>query len=116
MPIHTSACHRGLRCPTSVNASTVDVHGNQQYQSLVGPGTFGQAARQFESLPIDVGEDAFSLFMGFASGVSTVAGEAVLGVVELLSDPIGFAEQMLQLGAAILERPGIVAQLPELRR
>jgi hypothetical protein len=98
--------------PVTVDASTTDTHGNRKRKELSGPDTFGQAADKYANFPGSPGKNGFVTRMGFSSGASTVVGETVAGLIEIVTDPLGYAEQMAQLGAMIADNPAILSELP----
>ncbi|WP_228841667.1 hypothetical protein [Haloarcula sp. CBA1127] len=110
--IYTGAT--GFFTPVTVDARATDAHGNTKRKELSGPDTFGQAADKYARFPANPGKGGFVAWMGFSSGTSTVAGESVAGIAEMISNPIGYAEQMAQLGATIASNPAILTKLPEM--
>ncbi|SFR97753.1 hypothetical protein SAMN05216559_1908 [Halomicrobium zhouii] len=104
----------GLFRPTTVDVETTDVHGNERRQAIKGPDTFGQAARAYDTIPIDAGETGFVGLMSFSSGTTTVLGESIVGIVEMVTNPGKFVDQMVQLGQMILDNPAIITKLPGL--
>ncbi|WP_226012994.1 dockerin type I domain-containing protein [Halomicrobium salinisoli] len=98
--------------PADVDVRTVDVHGNADRRTLQGPDGFGEAARTYDRLPIEAGETGFVGLMSFSSGVTTVVGEAIFGIVEMLTNPRQYAEQMIQFAEMIVDNPAIITKLP----
>jgi hypothetical protein len=104
----------GFCTPVTVDARATDAHGNTKRKELSGPDTFGQAAGEYARFPANPGKGGFVAWMGFSSGTSTVARGSVAGVAEMISNPIGYAEQMAQLGTTIANNPAILTKFPEL--
>jgi hypothetical protein len=104
----------GFFTPVTVDARATDVHGNSKRKELSGPDTFGQAADSYASFPASPGKGGFVAWMGFSSGASTVVGESVAGIAEMVSDPVGYASQMAQLATTIANHPAIILKMPQL--
>ncbi|GAA3879634.1 hypothetical protein GCM10022627_35730 [Haloarcula argentinensis] len=98
--------------PTTVDIETTDIHGNSKRQTISGPDTYGQAAREYEKLPTVASERGFISFMGYVSAGTTVGKESVVGIVEMVAHPLQYAEQMHQLGKTIISNPAIVTKMP----
>ncbi|WP_252718773.1 dockerin type I domain-containing protein [Haloarcula sp. CBA1122] len=110
--IYTGAT--GFFTPVTVDASATDIHGNRKRKELSGPDTFGQAADKYASFPASPGKGGFVAWMGLSSGASTVVGESVAGVAQMVSDPGGYASQMAQLATTIANNPAIITKLPQM--
>lgn len=104
----------GFFNPASVDVKAVDVHDNQKRRTIKGPDSFGGAAAKYDQLPANPGEDGLIGLMAFSSGVTTVVREAIFGVVELLTNPLGYLDQMRQFGEMIANNPEIIFKLPQL--
>ncbi|WP_191907525.1 right-handed parallel beta-helix repeat-containing protein [Haloarcula sp. CBA1131] len=98
--------------PTTVDIETTDIHGNSKRQTISGPDTYGQAAREYEKLPTVASERGFISFMGYVSAGTTVGKESVVGIVEMVAHPLQYAEQMHQLGQTVKSNPAIVSKMP----
>ncbi|WP_225334164.1 hypothetical protein [Halomicrobium urmianum] len=98
--------------PADVDVRTVDVHGNDDHRTLQGPDGFGEVARTYDQLPIEASETGFVGLMSFSSGVTTVAGEAIFGIVEMLTNPVQYAQQMIQFTEMIANNPSIITKFP----
>ncbi|MGB9951150.1 hypothetical protein ACOZ4F_01950 [Haloarcula marismortui] len=97
-----------------LEVSATDIHDNRKRTELSGPDTFGQAADKYASFPASLGKGGFVAWMGLSSGASTVVGESVAGVAQMVSDPGGYASQMAQLATTIANNPAIITKLPQM--
>ncbi|EMA07828.1 hypothetical protein C437_08898 [Haloarcula vallismortis ATCC 29715] len=110
--IYTGAT--GFFTPVTIDASATDIHDNRKRKELSGPDTFGQAADKYASFPASPGKGGFVAWMGLSSGASTVVGETVAGVAQMVSDPGGYASQMAQLATTIANNPAIITKMPQM--
>ena len=104
----------GFFVPARMDVETVDVHDTSTRRTIKGPDSFGSAADKYSQLPINPGKNAFVGFMALSSGVTTVIAETIVGIVDLLTDPLGVVDQIRQFGEAVLDNPAILLQLPQL--
>ncbi|MDS0261033.1 hypothetical protein NDI56_16660 [Haloarcula sp. S1CR25-12] len=104
----------GLISPTTVDVEVEDTHGNERRQEVSGPDSFGKMADVYSQIGIRTTKQKYISRLGFASGAGTVAGETVTGIVELATDPTGYANEMKELGIMIANNPVILTKLPEM--
>ncbi|WP_049935650.1 hypothetical protein [Haloplanus natans] len=104
----------GFFVPPTMDVETIDVHDTSKRRTIKGPDSFGAAADKYSQLPINPGKNAFVGVMAFSSGVTTVIAETIIGIVNLLTDPLGFVDQIRQFAETVLDNPAILLKLPQL--
>jgi hypothetical protein len=104
----------GFFVPARMDVETIDVHDTSKRQTINGPDSFGSAADKYSQLPINPGKNAFVGLMAFSSGVTTVIAETIVGIADLLTDPLGVVDQIRQFAETVLDNPAILLKLPQL--
>lgn len=98
-----------------VTARVADVHGNAKTNTYRGPSSIAATAEYLaKAVPGDRFDAAPVFYVAQIAGVTLALGQTVSDLVRLVTDPIGFVDQLVTFANAIREEPGLVARLPEL--